>query len=383
MNVRVQSAESSARASAGATRVRSAEVAVLMGGRSGEREISLLSGAAIARALRDDADGRGPARVHDVEIGADGSWIVGGRGCAPEEALQRFSRECVWFLALHGGAGEDGTIQGLLGATGRLHTGSGVAASALCMSKSHTRDVLSAAGIAVAHGFVIDSAQWRDEREHVLARASDLGSDGVAVKPDRGGSSVATFIVRAKPELPAAIESALAADERVVLEACILGAEATCGVIGDSGNVRALTPVEIVPKAGRFFDYEEKYSATGADEHCPPVSIGLATCARIQEIALRAFRAAGCEGYARVDFMIPRADVRDGDPGREAVSPRSAASARAAEPPRETEPIVLEINTLPGMTARSLLPRAAAEAGSSYRDLCLEIVHLALERGPR
>jgi D-alanine-D-alanine ligase len=112
-----------------------------------------------------------------------------------------------------------------------------------------------------------------------------------------------------------------------------------------------------VPKAGRFFDYEEKYSASGADEHCPPITIGAATCARVQEIGLRAFRAAGCEGYARVDFMIPRA--------------RGTADG---------EPIVLEINTLPGMTARSLLPRAAAEAGIGYRELCLEILRLAVER---
>jgi D-alanine-D-alanine ligase len=367
------------------TRVRSAEVAVLMGGRSGEREISLLSGAAVAKALREDTDGRGPHLVHEVEIEADGAWRVGGRKLAPEAALAHLSRECVWFLALHGGAGEDGTIQGLLAATGRLHTGSGVAASALCMSKSHTRDVLRASGIAVARGFVIDALQWRDEKDQILAQVSDLGADGVAIKPDRGGSSVATSIVRAVRDVPAAIERALATDERVVIEACIVGAEATCGVIGGRGELRALTPVEIVPKAGRFFDYEEKYSSTGADEHCPPISIGSATCARIREIAVHAFRTSGCEGYARIDFMIPRA------PSRRASSPRGVQPAEMHAHMhtemhagmRAEEPIVLEINTLPGMTARSLLPRAAAEAGLSYRDLCLEIVALAMERGPR
>ena len=344
-------------------RLRAAEVAVLMGGVSGEREISLRSGASIARALRDGADGRGPARVHEVEIDADGAWRVEGKPLAPEVALARFPKACVWFLALHGGAGEDGTTQGFLSTAGRTHTGSGVGASALCMSKSWTRDVLRAAGLSVAPGLVIDAHAWSTTRDSLLQRIAAFGAGGLAVKPDGGGSSVATTILRAGGDVQVAIDRAFGAGARVLVEARIEGVEATCGVLGGRQDLpRALTPVEIVPHDGRFFDYDEKYSAAGAAEHCPPLSIGEATCERIRDAAVRAFRATHCAGYARVDFMVPH-------PG-----------SGPLDTPAVPAPVVLEINTLPGMTDRSLLPLAAAQSGLGYRDLCLEILRLALER---
>ena len=132
----------------------------------------------------------------------------------------------------------------------------------------------------------------------------------------------------------------------------------TVPVLGEpDGGVRALTPVEIVPKAGRFFDYEEKYSAGGATEHCPPKSLDDATCAILRELGERAHEAAGCEGYSRVDFIVPQ--LEDG---------------------RQGPPVALEINTLPGMTSRSLLPMSAAHAGLSFRALCLRLLELALQR---
>jgi D-alanine-D-alanine ligase len=226
------------------------------------------------------------------------------------------------------------------------------------MSKAFSREVLRGAGLTVAPGVALDAHGWRTDRGGILERIAAFGADGVVVKPDHGGSSVATSIVRAAADVPAAIERALETDDGVVVEARIAGVEATCGVLGLArSGLRALTPVEIVPKDGRFFDYEEKYSATGAAEHCPPVSLGEETCTRIQSAAVRAFRAAGCAGYARIDFMIPPCGSGDG------------------------VPVVLEINTLPGMTDRSLLPLAAKQAGMGFRDLCLEILGLALERG--
>lgn len=334
------------------------EVVVLMGGVSSEREVSLRSGAAIAAALRQNDDGRGPARVVEIEIRADATWWIAGEAHSAEEVMERTTRDAVWFLGLHGGAGEDGTIQGLLAALGRRHTGSTVGSSALCMSKRWTRDVLAAAGITVAPGLVIQPLDWKNRRDDVLARAAALGTNGYAIKPDRGGSSVATFLVRDRGELADKIGRVLATGDLALVEARVVGAEATCAVLGNArGSLRALTPVEIVPKDGRFFDYEEKYSASGAAEHCPPRGITPATCARMQELAARAFVAAGCDGYARIDFMIPR-DERG----------------------VEGEPVALEINTLPGMTDRSLLPLAAREAGLDFRDLCLEILALAVER---
>lgn len=351
-----------------ATRARIAEreVAVLMGGASSEREVSLWSGAAVASALAADAEpgeARGPARVHAIEIAPDGLWSSNGRRASAAEFVRELGPRCVYFLALHGGAGEDGTWQGFLAALGARHTGSGVGASALCMDKHATRLVLREAGVRVAAGRRVQPGEWSARRASLLTELAALSPRGYSVKPNRGGSSVATFLLDGPAELERSIDAVLATGDDALIEARIHGGEATCGVLGSArGELVALPPVEIVPKAGRFFDYQEKYSASGAAEHCPPVSFSPATCARVRELALAAFRAAGCDGYARIDFMIPR------DEGHGAG-----------------EPVALEINTLPGMTARSLLPLAARTAGLSFRALCLEILALALasETGER
>lgn len=336
------------------TSLSDATVVVLAGGASGERSVSLASGSAVAAALRDVADGRGPTRVLEVEIATHGAWIVEGVELAPEVALQRIARDAVFFLALHGGAGEDGTIQGLLASTGRAHTGSGVASSALCMCKSWTRAVLSQAGITIAPGRTVDAAQWSADSDGVLTSVRELSRTGWVVKPDRGGSSVTTFVLDDADRLRVSIESVLATGDRALVEARIRGVECTVAVLGNRGSpLRALMPVEIRTKPGRFFDFEEKYSASGASEFCPPEAIDAAMCRRLESIGLHAHDAADCEGYSRTDCIVPA----DGG-----------------------EPIVLEINTLPGMTARSLLPLAANHGGLAFRALCLHLVALAVER---
>lgn len=342
-------------------RIGATSVAVLMGGGSSEREVSLWSGAAVLGALRaapETGERRGPARVHAVELAPDGRWIVEGRAQSALEALDRLGGDCLYFLALHGGKGEDGTIQGLLEALGRAHTGSGVEASALCMNKQATRLVLREAGVSVARGRLVLPGEWRARRSAVLEELARLSTSGYSVKPNRGGSSVATALLDGPELLAPSVEAVFATGDDALVEQRIRGAESTCGVLGNRGAaLRALPPVEIVPKAGRFFDYEEKYSKSGAEEHCPPRSLEPHTVERIRELACRAYGAAGCDGYARIDFMIPRAN--DGAVG---------------------EPVALEINTLPGMTARSLLPLAAGTEGLSFRRLCLEILGLALDR---
>jgi D-alanine-D-alanine ligase len=344
-----------------AQHVAASSVAVVLGGRSSEREVSTWSGDAILRALAAQPEGagaRGPKRVERVEIAADGAWIVGGCSMTAVEALARLVPEHVFFLALHGGQGEDGTLQGLLESVGAVHTGSGVEASALCMNKHLARLALHAEGVRVAEGALVRGQRWRTDRDGVLAEARAFAASGLSVKPNRGGSSVATTLLDGIEGLPAAIETVLTTGDDALVEARIRGAEATCAVLGNRGGpLRALPPVEIVPKAGRFFDYEEKYAQGGALEFCPPRNLTRATVARIGASALAAYRAAGCDGYARIDFMIPR-DAR-GDEG---------------------EPVALELNTLPGMTARSLLPQAALAAGLSFRELCLELLALALDR---
>lgn len=371
---RTQSGTAGSTDTSGTIDVRSARVVVLSGGRSSEREVSLKTSAAIARALSDSSDGRGPARVTSIEILPDGAWRTPEGTSGALEALAALEPGTIVFLGLHGGAGEDGTLQGLLESAGFAHTGSGVAASALCMCKSWTRDVLARAGLAVAPGRTVDAHEWRTARAEVLRDVASLGASGLAVKPDRGGSSVSTFLVSSASEAADAIERVLATGDRAVVEARIVGAEATCGVLGSGADdLRVLTPVEIVPKDGRFFDYEEKYSSSGASEHCPPRTLTPETVAAIRRDAARAYLVAGCSGYARIDFMIPRVAPRDSDARASALH----ASGMPASAVPEGRPVVLEINTLPGMTDRSLLPLAAAEAGISFRDLCLEILRRA------
>jgi D-alanine-D-alanine ligase len=353
-------------------RIARANVVVLLGGTSSEREVSLHSGAAVASALgtpADAGDRRGPAVVTRIEIDADGSWCLGSERVEAGVAIARLGPDTLYFLALHGGQGENGTLQGLLASHDRLHTGSGVEASALCMNKHATRLVLQAAGLTVAPARLVTRARWDGARSAELLAIADFGASGVSVKPNRGGSSVSTYLVERASDVPNAVERVLATGDSALVEAWVRGTEATCAVLGNASSaLRALPPVEIVPRGDRFFDYEQKYSENGADEYCPPRGLSAATCARLEALSLAAHDAAGCDGYSRTDFIVPR-DAR----GTGFIIPRDARGT-------ELEPVVLEINTLPGMTARSLLPRSAAAAGFSLRELCLEILALALER---
>ncbi|MEY2747063.1 MAG: hypothetical protein RL112_2105 [Planctomycetota bacterium] len=338
-------------------RLRESQVVVLSGGRSSEREVSLRSGAAVAAALRDGVDGRGPLGVREVQLELDGGWLVGDERLEPAEALARLPADAPCFLALHGGEGEDGTLQGLLRMLGRKHTGEGVWTSALCMNKSASKDALRRAGVNVSPGLEISSVEWRSGRATCLARVRELSDDGWCVKPNSGGSSVATSLEAELDGAAAAIERVLATGDRALVEARVRGIETSCGVLGDrDGEVATLMPIEITPKEGRFFDYEEKYSAQGASEHCPPTSLPPAACDAIRAAAERAFRAVAGRSYARIDFITPR--TKGGELG---------------------EPVALEVNTLPGMTERSLLPQEAAHAGLSFRELCLLLVALALK----
>ena len=332
--------------------------AVLYGGCSSEREVSLTSAHEIVRALReprDENDRRGPAGVLEVEIDQHGKWLVEGEALAPALALARLGAADVFLLALHGGDGEDGTLQGLLAASQRVFTGSGVAASAVAMDKVFAREVVSARGVRVAAGLAVSRERWQRESATVTRELEAWrGRDphGWVIKPRNGGSSVGTSLVHGSEEFPEAFEGALAWGAEVLAEACIEGVEVAAGVVEEpDGTLLALPPVEIRPRTGGFFDYSEKYSESGAEELCPPENVDEKTCARVGAIALEAHRALRCSGYSRTDLIVPT----DG-----------------------TEPVFLETNTLPGMTPRSLLPRAAAAAGIDFRTLCLWIAGAAL-----
>lgn len=339
--------------------LQSCHVAVLAGGRSSEREVSLKSARGIVHALRGGLTREHalPRKVTEVELDLAGRWVLAGEALEPAQALARLDDVDVFLIGLHGGEGEDGTLQGLLASVGACHTGSGVRASALCMDKLATRGLAASVGVHVAPGLCFSRLEWQQDATALLARVRALAPRGWVVKPRFGGSSVATFVTDEPAELEPAIRAVLETGDDVLVEARIAGVETSCGVLGNRGDEpRVLQPIEIRPTGGKWFDYTQKYSADGAREVCPPESISNDSIERIRAAAARVYRRTGCDGYARIDFMVPQADGV------------------------ESEPVMLEVNTLPGMTERSLLPQEAAVAGIDYTALCLEIVALALRR---
>lgn len=291
-------------------------VAVLMGGWSAEREISLKSGTAVAAAL----EGEG-YRVSRIDVGRDVS------------AKLVEAKPDVCFNALHGRFGEDGCIQGVLETLGLPYTHSGVLASALAMHKERAKDVMRLAGVPVAEAEIVTRAEAAEK--HVL-------EPPYVVKPVAEGSSVGVVIVdrgaNRPPEIISTIETA---EELVMVERFIPGRELTCAVIGDFVS----DVIEIVPLKGlAFYDYEAKY-APGGSSHVLPAELSPDVYQLVRKYTLAACRALGCRGAARADF---RFDERTDGTG---------------------ELICLEVNTQPGMTETSLVPELAGHAGWSFGEL--------------
>jgi D-alanine-D-alanine ligase len=334
-----------------------ARVAVLSGGISDERSVALESARGILAALRDGgADGRGPARVEEVRWLADGRLEWAGEPVSWSRALAHLAEFDVVFLGVHGGPGEDGTLQGALALAGVRCTGSGVAASALAMDKVLAKHVAQGLGLAVAPGRAVERQEWAADPAGVIESLLPLARRGAMVKPRCGGSSVGAVRTAPGEDLTSALDQGLGHAEQVLVEGLVEGVEATCAVLGSGARARALPPVEIRPAAGRYFDFQQKYAADGARELCPPQGLSAEAVARIERDALAMHRTLGCAGLTRVDFL-----VEDEGAGR---------------------PVFLELNTLPGFTERSLAPLAARVVGLSYRDLCLALVEDALARPP-
>jgi len=249
------------------------------------------------------------------------------------------------LISLYGTWGEDGRMQGLLDTLGIAYTGSGVLASALAMDKVMAKTVLKANGLDVPRGEVVRSAEGAD-----LERARAIGLP-VFVKPVASGSSVGASIVRGPEDLAPAIAGALEYDDRALVEEYLKGTELTVAVIGND-EPQALPVIEIVPKR-EFFDYHAKYD-TGESEEIVPARIPPEVAKRAQDIGLRAHRALDCRGMSRTDLIW--------------VGDRM---------------VTLEVNTIPGMTANSLLPRAAKAAGIPFGELCARLIEWALEDARR
>ena len=301
------------------------KVAVLMGGQSAEREISLLSGQGVLQALRSrgvDAHAFDPAQQPLWDLRAEG-----------------FAR-C--FIALHGRFGEDGTVQGALELLGLPYTGSGVMASSLAIDKAMTKRLWLCDGLRTPRYAVLRRGQYTPaDVAHVLAT---LGLP-LIVKPAREGSSIGLSKVTQGAQLPAALQQAARLDADILCEQFIAGPELTCPVLGSGEQARALPLIRIVAPQGNY-DYQNKYF-TDEVQYLVPCGLPDAEQQAIAQMVLAAYRSLGCRGWARADVMV------------------DAASGL---------PYLLEMNTSPGMTSHSLVPMSARAAGLSYEELCLSVL---------
>lgn len=287
-------------------------VVVLMGGRSSEREISLLSGKEILANIDKDA-----YSVSSLEIPKKGNaWV---------NRLLNLKPDLV-FIALHGTFGEDGSIQGMLEQLGIAYTGSGILASAIGMDK------------------ILFKKMMRDEKIPV---PKDTNTLPCFVKPNGEGSSVGASPVFKQNMLKPAIKFAKKFSDNVLVEEYLKGTELTCAVIGNE-NSKALPVIEIRPLKAKFFDYKSKYKINGSQE-IVPAGISKTITKKVQELSKRVYKIVGCRGFARIDFIL-----KD-----------------------NKYPVVLEINTIPGLTKMSLVPKAAKSAGISFSKLIDTIINYA------
>ena len=302
-------------------------VGVLLGGRSGEREISLMSGNGVLEAL--------------LSKGVDAHAFDPGLRCPTELAKEKFDRV---FISLHGRYGEDGTIQGLLDLLNLPYTGSGVLASALSIDKIATKQIWLSNGLSTPEfEELTPDSNWN-------AVVKKLGLP-LIVKPAHEGSSLGLTKVKSVDELPAAYELAARLDKKVIAETCIVGDELTCPLVGQGNTAEALPVIKIIPPQANY-DFHHKYFSNETQYLCPT---GLApeVNKHVQELALASYKALGCRTWGRADVML---DQKTG------------------------KPYLLEMNTSPGMTSHSLVPMAAKAAGVSYADLVLWLLNQTMQQ---
>lgn len=306
-------------------------VAVVYGGKSKEREVSLKSGKGIAKALMNKG-----CKVREIDYTSK-DFIVELEGID------------IVYIALHGKYGEDGRIQGLLDILDIPYVGSGVLASALAMNKAKAKRIFQFAGIRVAKEFLLHKEN--DIPTMMNHIEQNLGYP-VVVKPNQEGSTIGLSIVDNEDDLKKAIEDAFSYDDQILIEEFIDGIEVTIGVLETEDSIQALPVIEIVPKKNKYYDYESKYALGGSD-HIIPARISKEAEEQVKKWAIEAHRQLGCETLSRVDFIIPR----DG-----------------------SLPVILEVNTLPGMTETSLYPDAAKALGLSYEDMIHQFIQITLNK---
>lgn len=358
------------------------KVVVLFGGSSGEHEVSCVTAGGVFGALDPER-----YEIFAVGITPSGRWVLTSNdprawqiedGVLPqisehgtEVLLPQRQGDRVWRLIdndgqvqdlaeidvviplLHGPYGEDGTIQGALDLLNIPYVGSGVLSSAVCMDKQMMKTVLSEAGLPMGAYVALEPGAWERDEAGARARIAELGLP-VFVKPARAGSSVGISRVTDLADLPAAIAEAERHDPKLVVEAGISGREIECAVLDAVNNLppRTSLPGEIVVRNGEFYDYESKYVNTSGIDLKAPADLPPETVARVQELAVQAFRAVSAEGLARVDFFVAETG----------------------------EVLINEINTMPGFTPFSMYPKLWEVTGLSFGELIDELVELALNR---
>jgi D-alanine-D-alanine ligase len=310
------------------------KVAVLFGGSSSEREVSLMSGQGVLAALTSrgiDAHAFDPAQRDLSELKKEG-----------------FER-C--FIALHGRHGEDGTVQGALDLLGIPYTGSGVMASSIAIDKVMTKRVWLAEGIPTPKYQLLKRGAY--DRQKVMHIPDELGLP-LIVKPAREGSSIGVAKVEEYSQVQKAVDAAAALDADILCEQFVSGDEVTCPILGTGDEARALPVIRIAAPEGNY-DYQNKYF-TNSTKYQVPCGLPEGEEAAIQEIAIKAYRVLDCRGWGRIDVMIDAATRK---------------------------PYLLEINTSPGMTSHSLVPMSARAAGISYEQLCEDVLSTATLDGVR
>ncbi len=305
-------------------------IAVLYGGVSGEREVSLSTGKGVVNALQ--------KKHHEViEIDFNPNRL---------DELIDLDVDLV-FIGLHGKYGEDGRIQGFLDMLGIPYVGSNVLASALAMDKAKAKQIFANYNIPVANSlsFQITTETNMDQ---IIEQIKNTFNTPFVIKPNREGSTLGLTVVNNENEIKDALEKAIACDDVILVEEFIDGMEITVPVLGKPGSEEALPIIEIIPK-NELYDYESKYTP-GGSEHIVPARIDSETTKKIQAYAVSAHQALGCKTYSRVDFILTKENI----------------------------PVILEVNTLPGMTPTSLFPDAAKAIGMTYDDLIEKLVELSI-----
>lgn len=310
-------------------------IAVIYGGKSNEREVSLKTGSGVVKAL-----GELGHSVIAIEFKEHQDLI---------EKLTEISVDLV-YIGLHGKYGEDGRVQSLLELLDLPYIGSGVMASALAMNKSLSKKIFESVGIATAREILLSKKEIQDDNSTLIEKILAKISLPLVIKPNQEGSTIGLSIANDKSEIEKGLLLAQNFDADIMIEEYIEGTEITVAVLGRDNDIQALPVIEIIPK-NKHYDYESKYMP-GGSEHIIPARINKESYKLAQKWAVEAHKSLTCETYSRVDFIVNK----------------------------DNKPIILEINTLPGMTETSLFPDAASSIGLDYKDMLQKIIDYALAK---